>query len=84
MHSLLCLFPVLLLLSLDLLASTPLLHFGIEDGHLVFATGLKLWCCRLGPVLGLDRRGNSGGGGLSNVRHVGINGKKLGVKAKPV
>jgi len=64
------LFPVLLLLSLDLLASTPLLCFGIKDGRLIFATGLKLWCCHLGPVLGLDRRGNSGGGGLGNVQHV--------------
>jgi len=64
------LFPALLLLSLDLLASTPLLCFGIKDGCLIFATGLKLWCCRLGPVLGLDCRGNSGGGGLGNVRHV--------------
>ena len=70
MCSSLRLFPALLLLFLDLLASTPLLHFGIEDGCLVFATGLELQCCHLGPVLGLDRRGNSGGGGLGNVRHV--------------
>ena len=60
-------FPALFLLFLDLLALTPLLRFGIEDGRLVFTTGLELRCCRLGPVIGLNRRGGSGGGGLSDV-----------------
>ena len=70
MRSSLCLFLVLLLLFLDLLASTSLLCFGIKDRHLVFATRLELRCCCLGPVLGLNCRGNGGGGGLGNVQHV--------------